>query len=71
MEVQDVADLALATGDEDPRAALAAAARLREAADRLAASVVRRARVRGMSWAEIAAVIGVSKQAVHKKYGRA
>ncbi len=29
MEVQDVADLALAAGDEDPRAALAAAARLR------------------------------------------
>jgi hypothetical protein len=31
---------------------------------------VRRARVAGLAWAQIADAIGVSKQAVHKKYGR-
>jgi DNA-directed RNA polymerase specialized sigma24 family protein len=70
VELQQVAKLALATGDEDPRAALSAAAELRRAAGRLEAVVVRRARVAGWSWSEIAAVLGVSKQAVHRKYGR-
>lgn len=31
---------------------------------------VRRARLAGFSWAEIGTVLGVSKQAMHKKYGR-
>ncbi|MDN5767104.1 MAG: hypothetical protein L0H78_14965 [Humibacillus sp.] len=62
--------LAQATGDDDPRAALAAARELRRAADRTEAAVVRRARVSGLAWADIAAQLGVSKQAVHKKYGR-
>lgn len=70
MEVEQVAKLALLTGDEDPRAALSAASELRRAAGRLEAAVVRRARVAGWSWADIAAVLGVSKQAVHRKYGR-
>lgn len=62
--------LALATGDDDPRAALAAARELRRVADRTEAAVVRRARNGGMAWAEIAEQLGVSRQAVHKKYGR-
>jgi DNA-directed RNA polymerase specialized sigma24 family protein len=70
VEVEQVAKLALAAGDENPRAALSAAAELRSAAGRLEAVVVRRARVAGWSWAEIAGVLGVSKQAVHRKYGR-
>jgi DNA-directed RNA polymerase specialized sigma24 family protein len=70
VEVEQVAKLALATGDEDPRTALSAAAELRRAAGRLETAVVRRARVAGWSWAEVAAVLGVSKQAVHRKYGR-
>jgi len=69
-EVEQVAKLVLATGDEDPRAALSAATELRRAASRLEAGVVRRARIAGWSWAEIAAVLGVSKQAVLRKYGR-
>jgi DNA-directed RNA polymerase specialized sigma24 family protein len=68
VEVEQVAKLVLATGD--PRAALSAATELRRAASRLEAGVVRRARIAGWSWAEIAAVLGVSKQAVHRKYGR-
>ena len=70
MEVDNVLRLAQATGDDDPRAALAAARELRRAADRTEATVVRRARNDGMAWAEIATCLGVSKQAVHQKYGR-
>jgi DNA-directed RNA polymerase specialized sigma24 family protein len=70
MEVAEMMRLAEATGDDDPRAALAAARELRRAADRAEAAVVRRARVSDLSWAEIAACLGVSKQAVHRKYGR-
>ena len=63
-------ELALATGDDDPRAALAAARELRRAADRTEAAVVRRARNQGLAWAEIAEQLGVSRQAVHQKYGK-
>ena len=38
-EVDDMRELALATGDDDPRAALAAARELRRAADRREADV--------------------------------
>lgn len=70
MEVSDVLRIAEATDDNDPRKALAAARELRRAADRVEASVVRRARNDGLAWADIATQLGVTKQAVHKKYGR-
>ena len=57
-----------ASDDDDPWAGLRAAARLRTEADRLEAVQVRRARVRGLSWAEIATQLGVSRQAVHRRY---
>ena len=69
-EVDDMLQLARATGDDDPRAALAAARELRRTADRTEAAVVRRARNQGLAWAEIAEQLGVTRQAVHKKYGR-
>ena len=69
-EVDDMLQLARATGDDDPRTALAAARELRRTADRTEAAVVRRARNQGLAWAEIAEQLGVSRQAVHKKYGR-
>ncbi|MHA7132877.1 helix-turn-helix domain-containing protein [Oerskovia turbata] len=55
--------------DDDPLRALAALRDLRHEADRREALVVRRARSRGISWAAIATILGVSRQAVHKKYG--
>ena len=54
---------------DDPLGALRALANLRRETERQEAVLVRRARVRGTSWAAIAAVLGVSKQAVHKKHG--
>lgn len=56
-------------GDDDPLRALAAVAGLQQEVTRAEALVVRRARVAGASWAEIARSLGVSRQAVHKKYG--
>ena len=55
--------------DGDVVAALHALSELRRQADRREALLVRRARARGLTWAEIAVLLGVSKQAVHKKYG--
>ena len=70
MGVDELVALAQATGSEDPRSgALRAVAELRRAAERTEAGLVRRARNVGMSWAEVAAELGVSKQTVHRKYG--
>lgn len=55
--------------DGDLFTALNALVRLRQEADRREAVLVRRARSEGLTWAEIAFLLGVSKQAVHKKYG--
>lgn len=57
-----------AAGDEDPRRALAGSAELRRAAEQLQGVAVRRARLSGMSWTEIAELLQVSKQAAHRKY---
>lgn len=53
----------------DPLAALRAVAATRTELERREAVLVRRARVRGASWAAIAVVLGMSRQAVHKKHG--
>jgi DNA-directed RNA polymerase specialized sigma24 family protein len=60
--------LAEAASGPDPAAGLRAARALRELADRLEALQVQNARERGWSWQEISLFLGVSKQAVHKKY---
>ncbi|WP_226925346.1 AsnC family protein [Georgenia thermotolerans] len=54
---------------EDPLSGLAAVRQMRHETDQLEAVLVRRARVAGSSWKAIAAMLGVSRQAVHKKYG--
>lgn len=55
--------------DDDPRNALAAAAELRRQSEGLQDIAVRRARNAGISWAEIARHLGVTKQSAHRKYG--
>jgi hypothetical protein len=60
--------LAEAASGQDPAAGLRAARALRELAERLEVLQVQNARQHGWSWQEIAVFLGVSKQAVHKKY---
>jgi DNA invertase Pin-like site-specific DNA recombinase len=60
--------LAAAAGDRDPRTGLRAVAALRRLLEQLEQAQVRNARAAGWSWQEIAAELGVSRQAVHKKH---
>ncbi len=55
-------------GPEDPREGLEAVVALRRTLEALEAAQVENAFVAGWSWARIAEVLGVSKQAVHKKH---
>ena len=55
---------------EDPAAGLAAVVALRRLADRLEDSQVEQALRAGWSWSEVAEVLGVTRQAVHKKHAR-
>ena len=55
---------------EDPAAGLAAVVALRRLADRLEDSQVERAMRSGWSWSDVAEVLGVTRQAVHKKHAR-
>jgi hypothetical protein len=69
MDVEQLADLVVAVADDDPLVGLGAVAQVRGEMEQAEAVLVRRARNAGVTWAEIAAVLGVSKQAVHKKHG--
>jgi len=57
-------------GPEDPGEGLEAVVALRRTLEALEAAQVENAFVAGWSWARIAEVLGVSKQAVHKKHAR-
>ncbi|CAN5312971.1 sigma factor-like helix-turn-helix DNA-binding protein [soil metagenome] len=61
--------LAADSASRDPGVGLAAVAALRRLLESLEALQVDNAREQGWCWQDIAAVLGVSKQAVHKKYG--
>jgi len=63
-------DLVTTAGDDDPRVGLRAVRALRRLLEHLERDQVRRARELGWSWQDIADVLGVSRQAVHKKHGR-
>jgi DNA-directed RNA polymerase specialized sigma24 family protein len=54
----------------EPAEALAAVVSLRRLADRLEAASVQAAVDQGWNWVQIADALGVTKQAVHKKYAR-
>ena len=57
-------------GPQDPREGLEAVVALRRMLEALEAAQVENAIIAGWSWARIAEVLGVSKQAVHKKHAR-
>ncbi|MFB7615463.1 RNA polymerase subunit sigma-70 [Kitasatospora sp. NPDC056181] len=63
-------ELAAAAGSRDPAVGLRAVRALRDLADRLEGLQVGNARQQGWSWQDIAVCLGVSRQAVHKKYAR-
>jgi hypothetical protein len=58
------------TGSEDPEIGLRGVASLRALLEAVEELQVHRARQLGWSWQQIAALLGVSKQAVHQKYGQ-
>jgi hypothetical protein len=58
------------TASNDPEVALRGVASLRALLEAVEELQVRRARELGWSWQQIAALLGVSKQAVHQKYGK-
>jgi len=60
--------LAAAASSQDPRTGLTAVAALRRLLESLEALQVDSARTQDWSWQEIADVLGVTKQAVHKKH---
>jgi hypothetical protein len=62
--------LARDAGDADPATGLAAVAALRRLLESLEQLQVERAREQGWQWHRIALALGVTKQAVHKKYSR-
>ena len=62
-------DLAISAGaSADPATGLRGVAALHRLAVRLEHLQVQNARDQGWSWSQIAAALGVSKQAVHKKH---
>ncbi len=68
MKSTQVADVAADTSD--PLAGLRAIASLRALTERLELSQVEAGLRSGMSWLEIAEALGVTRQAVHKKYAK-
>ena len=63
-------DVVAQTASEDPEVGLRGVASLRALLEAVEELQVRRARELGWSWQQIAAPLGVSKQAVHQKYGK-
>jgi DNA-directed RNA polymerase specialized sigma24 family protein len=68
--MEPVLEIAEGAASHDPDTGLRAVAALRALAERLEILQVQNARERGWSWQEIAERLGVTKQTVHRKYGR-
>jgi hypothetical protein len=61
---------ALEAASEDPAVGLRAVVALRRLTDRLEVVQVTAARRAGWTWQQIGDALGITRQAVHKKYGR-
>lgn len=66
--MSEATKLAGAAGSKDPAVGLRAVAALRTVLESLEALQVANARDAGWSWEQIARVLGVTKQAVHRKH---
>lgn len=68
-EARDLSGVTQVAGDvSDPVAGLRAVARLRQVTEAVELRQVEAALGAGMSWTDISQCLGVSRQAVHKKY---
>jgi CRP-like cAMP-binding protein len=68
--MEPVLEIAEGATSHDPDAGLRAVAALRALTERLEILQVQNARDLGWSWQDIAERLGVTKQTVHRKYGR-
>ena len=68
--MESTLELAEGASSSDPEVGLRAVAALRILMERLEMLQVEQARALGWSWQEIANRLGVTKQTVHRKYGR-
>jgi DNA-binding NarL/FixJ family response regulator len=68
--MSEATEVAAAASSRDPSVGLAAVASLRRLLESLEELQVANARAQGWSWQQIADVLRVSRQAVHKKYRR-
>ena len=64
----DTTQVASAASSRDPAVGLKAVRALRTLVERLEALQVENARDQGWTWEQIAHLLGVTRQAVHKKY---
>jgi DNA-directed RNA polymerase specialized sigma24 family protein len=68
--MESTLEIAQGAASDDPDTGLRAVAALRALAERLEVLQVENARKLGWSWQDIAERLGVTKQTVHRKYGR-
>ena len=68
--MEQATEVVTQTASADPAIGLRGVASLRALLEAVEELQVRRARDRGWSWQQIAELLGVSKQAVHQKYGK-
>lgn len=66
----DTTQVASAASSNDPAIGLTAVRSLRVLVERLEALQVSNARDQGWTWEQIAQLLGVTRQAVHKKHAR-
>jgi DNA-binding NarL/FixJ family response regulator len=69
-DMESTLEIAEGAASNDPDVGLRAVAALRELTERLEFLQVDNARKLGWSWQDIAERLGVTKQTVHRKYGR-
>ena len=68
--MDDASQVVTQTASDDPEIGLRGVASLRALLEAVEELQVRSARELGWSWQQIAELLGVSKQAVHQKYGK-